>query len=269
MNIKATTLVEAAGGGFSETFYFVEPSLDAAIAKMETYLPVRLKVLAAGDAEGGEGKIVGYRLSDTANPRHFVAASKDLTGTFKGDQQPSGSDMPWTGILLSLQTTNNTRRSFTLRGVPDAAIKNTYKGVQFGALFDKMLQNYRRHLATEEYYVQAIESNAGNPLKAIAAVTPQANGLRVDFVAAHGLDNGDMIRFNRVRSTPALTGQHAVVVVDADSVVLPTINLGNLNFLSGWARKVIYRYDRIANVTAVRKASRKAGRPFFLLHGRR
>lgn len=269
MNIKTTTLIEAAGGGFSETFYLVEPSLDAAAEKMENYLSVRLRVLAAGDPDGGEGRCVGYRLSNVDNPRQFLIVPKDFPGTYKGDQQPSGSDMPWTGILLDIHTASNSRRSFTLRGVPDTAIKNTYKGVSFGAFFDKQLQVYRRYLASEEFYIQALDNGGGNPLKTILSATAEPGGVRIVFTAPHNLTNDDHIRLHRCKSFPTISGQHAIVVITPDTILIPAISLGSLTFLSGKARKVLYRYDRIVNVVAVRKAARKAGRPFFLLRGRR
>jgi len=270
MNVKFTLLLEAAGGGFSETLYLVTADLSSARTIVESYLPVRRAIMPAGDADGaGIAKIVGFRLSDADNPKHFVNVARELDGIFKGGAQPGGSDMPWTGILLDLSTVNNTRRSFTVRGVPDDFVKNSYKGVAFGAEFEKPFQKFRSKLADGQFYVQALDVGGGNPLKTIASMTPTATGLNVTFAADHNLADGDLIRFNGVQSLPKIVGQYSVVVTDADQVLIPSINLGNLVFLSGKARKIVYSYDKIESASAVRKASRKAGRPFFLLRGRR
>lgn len=269
MNIKSTVLFEAGGAGWSETLYMVEPQLDDAAAKMDAYLQYRRRVLSGGGPEGFPASIVGYRITNVDDPSQFTLYNETYEGTFKPDSGPGAVDMPWTGVVIQMRGANGGKRFLTLRGVPDNSIKNTYKGASFPADFDKALSEWRRHVVAAPFYVQKLNTTNVNALQTITSVAAGPTGLTVTSAAPHGLNDSDLIRFNNVRSTPTLTGQHPVVVLTNTTFLVPTFNLGVVLFLSGKFRKVVYEYSRITEAMALRKGSRKAGRPFFLLRGRR
>jgi len=266
---KTTLFVEAADGGFSETMYLTVTDVSAALKRVQTYLPFRAKVLASGDADGGLGKIVGYRIQNVANPNDFEIVDKIFPGIFKPSDRPSGADMPWTGIVCQFIGSGGRRRSFTLRGIPDSAVKNTYKGVNFLADFGNAMNSWRKALLDHDFQIQTINKTDPTLLKTIVAVLPGPGGLGITTSAPHGLVSGDLVRFYKVKSRPTLTGQHRIIVAANDNFVIPNINLGVVDFDYGSVRKVTYTTEDIEEVLFKRKGSRKAGRPFFLLRGRR
>jgi len=266
---KTTLFVEAAGGGFSETMYQTVADVVTATKRLLAYLPFRLRVLSSGDADGGVGRVVGYRLQNVALPTDFHAAEIDRAGTFKPADAPSGADMPWTGIVCQFISSGGRRRSFTLRGIPDSAVKNTYRGVNFSPDFGSAMTAWKKAVFDQDFQLQIIDKANDALLKTILSLQVGGLGLGVTTTGPHGFVTGDVVRFFQVHSQPTLKGQHRIIVTANDAFTIPTINIGDVGFDDGKVRKIVYDYEDIEVINLIRKGSRKAGRPFFLLRGRR
>lgn len=265
---KMTVLLDVLGAGFSESFYGDYTNLAVAQINMDKYLPIRQGILSSGSPDVGPAKIVGYRMQQIDEPLNYTVKRVELEGTYKGDP-PEGPDQPWTGVLFSLLSLSGRRRPFTLRGIDDSAIIGDYKSVKFTAGFQKAINAWLKSLKDAGFGIKTQDKGGGNPLHDIGSLA-LVNGLpEVTTAADHGLTSRDRIRWENVNSTPSLTGEHSIVVTTTKKFLVTGYNLGTINFIVGQYRKVVPALSGIVDGFAVRKAERKAGRPFYLLRGRR
>lgn len=265
---KTTFMIECLGAGWTESWYSDDTGLLDARVKAEVYGQARRVVLSTGSPTVDPAAIIGYRIQQVDEPLNYTVERVNWPGTFKGDN-PEGPDQPWTGVLCSILSLGGRRRPFLLRGVDDSGIVGSYKSVNFSAALQKALDSWKDGLIASGYGVYSLDKGGGNPLHDIGTLVPAVGGLTLTTALPHGLVTGDRIRFESVVSSPSITGTHPVVKVDADTVTVRGFNLGTLFFQSGQFRKDAKTISDIVNVLFVRKGSRKAGRPFFLLRGRR
>lgn len=265
---RTTFMIESLGAGWSETWQGDYSTLALAEAAADQYGEARRQVLCVGAPDTAPNEIVGFRIQQQDEPLNYIVRRRDWPGTYK-PEIVEGPDMPWTGVLCSILSLSGRRRSFLLRGVDDSAIRGSYKSVAFSATFRKALDFWSSRLISVGYGLAVFDTGAGNPLHDIATLVPGNGFLTLTTALPHGLATNNRIRFDNVRASVPITGTHSVIVVDETTIKVLGFNLNTINFQSGSYRKEVSTLSDIVGVEYVRKGSRKPGRPFFLLRGRK
>ena len=266
---NVTHLFESLGAGWSETWATTGASASEVLVKAKAIAQNRGSMLSTGGPNDvGPAKIVGLRIQNLADALDLYVETLDIPGTYKAED-PEGPDQPWTGVLLRVTAANGSRRMFCLRGVDDGAITGSYKTPIVEPTLQKAIAAWAAKLTSLGFCIRGQNRGVGNPLKVISALVPVAAGIEVTTAVNHGLANNALIRFENVRSVPTITGQYAILVTAVNKFVALGPNLGTLTFLSGQYRDVLREMSVVNLVQIGRKSERKAGRPFFLLRGRR
>lgn len=250
----------------SESYYVEDADLTSAKKTIDALLPYRLK-LSSSNVEFPV-RIVGIRsqqVDPTLGPVDVQLVR--LEGTFQvAEEKP---DMPWTGVLVKMQGTGGARRTITLRALPDVIVEDYFNTPVARNAWIKAFQDYRGALIALGFRLQRITVGPANPLIQIQNITANANStITITTASAHGLTTGEYIRFHRVKATACIQGERQVVVNDADTFTVAGFNYGTIGFIQGAFRKLAFTYEAVVSVQLGRKATRKAGRPFFSLRGR-
>lgn len=266
---NVTFLFDSLGAGWSESWATTGGNVAEALAKAQAILPYRAAIMSTGGPDIGACKIVGLRIQNLADPLDLYVETLDLSGTYKA-ADPEGPDQPWTGVLLRCTTDSGARRMFCMRGVDDGSITGSYKTPIVEPLLQKAIGSWAAKMRAGGFGIRGQNRTAGNPLKVITGMVPVAAGIKCTTAVAHGLANNALIRFEQVRSVPTISGQYPILNTGvATEFIAIGPNLGTLTFLSGQYRNVSRSLSVLNLVQITRKSERKAGRPFFLLRGRR
>jgi len=264
---KATVLFDVPGAGWSESYYLeAEGPREVCEVMLQGWASQRRALMPK--TEGNVCKIIGIRAQKVVNPVDSFAVVTDLSGTYECVNDLLGIDMPWTGVLLRITGQNGSKRMFTMRGVPDEVVEGSYRSPIIRNGWTKALNDWITTCARRGFEIQSIRETL-NPLRPISSMVWAGGLLTVTAAAAHLLTEGDYVSFNQVKANVPIQGRHRVIVSSPTIFSVRGFNVGSLGFLSGFFRHVIFDYEAWASVQYVRKAERKAGRPFFLLRGRR
>jgi hypothetical protein len=264
---KITLFWEVPSAGFSESWYLDSESPLLALEMIQLWLPFRLKLAASGGATGQPARIITVRAQEvgTKNIRLLVG---DFKGTFAPTQADS-VDMPWTGALVRITDNNNNFRMLTMRGVPDEVIEDGYKLPIARNAWLKALQDLLKATQNSPFRLRSNDKAAGGGAHDISAITANANGLLVTTALPHGLATNDYIVFYQCKAAIKLQGKHRIRRESDTTFQVFGYNVQTVGFQFGQYFEFTPEYSAISDIQYVRKASRKAGRPFFLLRGRR
>jgi len=263
---KVSVFFEVAGGGWSENHYIQAASAQSAANSFSgNWAEMRRALVIKSDTH--PVTMVAVRAGNVVNPLDSFLESVNIPGTFEslaGD----GPDMPWTGILARIIAVDGTKRSWTLRGIPDLVAEDSWRSPPLRNKWNKAwfdLVDVSRRLGCA---VRSL-NEAANPLVPIASIVSALTQLTVTTAANHGLVTGDTVSFRGVKALAKIQGRHRVTRVSDTIFTVNGFNVGVVNFLSGFCRKVTYTYPIWDSAQIIRKTFKKAGRPYFLLRGRR
>jgi hypothetical protein len=286
--------------GWSESHWLRTPDLDlqAAIPILQTYALKRQQLLAPGIA------ITYLRVSNDNVFRDsqvlpgippMVQGNNVLATPQSGSQnaQSSGTsgganiplnplfvgyepDMTWTAVLMRGEggAPYTARSMFWVAGIADNLTFHSYRGI-IDPTWLGLFATWAAELTTNWGFLGQDNSNA-NPPKQITNVIPAPPGGLVSVTApAHGFVSGAVVAIRGVKTIQnlgkAVNATWQIIVVDANTFQLAgSVNITALQYASGGTArlksKVLIPYSKILQR---RFGSRKRGRPFGLLSGRR
>lgn len=256
-------------GGWSETFYTNAGSLNIALAEADALASARGSILVPS------AEMVAYRVADVDNLRSSVLFKPIYT---PWPDSAEGCDAPWTGALYGVYATpTSVSRRLLLRGVPDELF------TQRPPIGDVIAQKWRQDAINLFFAVLYNPANNWSIRRFDVSAQPGA------FISS--LTNTVGVSSITVRPNsvpPVLVGQYVQVYGVrgvcpplARSKVLST-NTPNDTFTipgtlpvdytyPGGARfvRLGFVYSQITQVQFERVSTRKIGRPFGLIRGRR
>lgn len=274
MPFKFTMLINFQGQGFSETWYHTGSGSLSAVpqADLDTLLSARNRLTAASV------KLVGWRLSDVANPR------LTKTGTCNFSAGGSPPDVPTNAWLATVRGPDGQgRRQWWIRGVPDAAIVWDDKQLAFKPT-GTFKSNYDAYVAIVTKSPWAIK--VVTPLKT-STKKGKVTGLTINAVGSVRLVGQGGTFAPLTKTAPVIvTGfksqlAHLNGVYQAETaaeIADTSIDLLNQSAvgtavegyrLGAFARTAEYQYITPNNVSLVSPRERKIGRAFFVPAGRR
>lgn len=265
--MKVTTLFDAPGTGWSETFYMNAEGPTDAIKRTNTqYFPYRRAIMPA--TTGGVVKILGVRAQQVDTPKNMRVATVNQPGTYPVLDPNAAADTPWSGFLMRFTGEDNSFRMFTLRGVPDEVMEGYYRDGPSRNAWIIAWQEWRDRIIDMQLGIYSI-TEAGNDLRDIESITAGAGFITVTTVVNHGLATGDQIVFYHVSAGAKIQGRYTVTVTAVKSFTVRPFNIGTVGFISGQYRKLVRGLQLIKDGVIERKGERKVGRPFLLLRGRK
>lgn len=253
MTVRLTTFISQKNSGWSENFYS-NSTVTNGLNEVLTNAGLRRALLPTG------ATIIGVRASAVDPPGLSLVSSLSLAGS-------SGivADNSYQSLLLSITNGFEVRRSFLLRGLPDA---RNAEGVYVpSAAYDLALSNWKNNLISQQFQLRQI--NRANPLVPIATVS--GTGL-LTVVGAQTWLPGQKFKFYRQRTVNGLLLPKPFVIAAVTSST--TFQLAawptGETVLGGYGRLYAISYSDIAEVRNTnRTLSRKVGRPFGQPVGRR
>lgn len=253
---RCTAYFNCKGAGWSHTFYLSEPTLGAAQKKWEIYIDKHMLLMSSQVACNY------YRISNVDDRKVAVLVNTDFTGAID-----SPADMPWTGIMVDLRTSDNEKRKIVLHGVPDEVTSQPWTARPIGPMFNNPYVVWKNWILANQLYLRV--QNPTGVYKDIDAIVIDVNGhVKVTTTAAHGFSANPLLRFLGVRTVPGLSGTWRSVKVDATSVYLPKTNMNHIAVIgNGKVKELAYSYHAINQTQALRPAKRDLGRPFDPQHG--
>lgn len=263
---KGVAYFEGPGCGWSETYYFDTGSSQQAVNLLTgAFAQARMALIAKSDTF--PIVMVAARAQAVTNPLDTFLENINQPGTYAA---PAGIDpeMPWVGILCRVIATDGSKRQLQLKGIPDDVAEGSWRLPPQRAKWSKAFFDFQDLCIRNAFRVQTIKET-GHALKVISNIAAATGRLTVTTAVAHGLASGAFVTFRGVKAAVKVQGRYRVTVVDATSFSIGPFNVGTVGFISGFYRDLEYEYPQWETVQVVRKTRRSAGRPFFLLRGRR
>jgi len=239
--------------GWTETWHIDRESLTSALTEADGLRTIR-RQLGHPDCH-----ITHVRANFVSTPNQTL-----IRRYFAPKLTEGGIDTPWQAILLRIETETGTRRMQAIRGVPDSYFLH-------GELHSS------GELAIKLASLEATLANFGWKIRSIAKANPvltvtdvSGDGV-VTTSVAHNLSPGHKVKFYRTRDTlnRLVSGNFDVIEVPtATTFRIGPWKAGRL-VDEGKVRRQEIVYTDVARLNAVRAMSRRPGRPFGLLVGRR
>lgn len=245
-------------GGWSESFWNLGTDVGP-VETAATNLRTRLNAV-----HGQQTLCTEIRISDVSQFRDVSILRFTTTPSPPGSV--NDSDYPGVGVQLKLKAAGNYIVRQTVRGTEDGDIRDGGRWkprpatvIRFNALFAELTS------AGNGWALRV--QNRLIPKKVVSAITNAG----VITVAGHGYATNDFVRITRAKGTYDVNHVWQIVVLDSNSFSLigwvaptdPAVYKGN-----GKAILQSKTFIQISNVTYVRAAARKPGRPFGLSIGK-
>lgn len=252
---KVTFKFSGQNAGWTETFWINQGLISLAAARARSLAISRMQLCGAE---------LNIQLDDTvveSAPEATIAEYQPSDELFvsAGAYKTSPADTPWTGALIDIRTDLRARRSFVMRGVPDAVTVSPYNVPVPNPSWQILFNAWRILLLQDGWELRRIDRTAG-PLRTITGMLSAVDGTLTVTAPLHGAHDGDSIIWYRIDATGAcFRGVAPVLVVDANTLKLPQYNVGTIKFESGQLRVAKYAYARITDATVLRKAERPTG----------
>lgn len=286
--------------GWSESHWLRTPDLDLqqAIPVLQNYALKRQQLLAPGIA------ITYLRVSNDNVFRDSqivpgliplqMAGGPLLTPVAQGNNaQSSGNagpnnpplnplfqglepDMDWTAVLMRGEggAPYTARSLFWIAGVPDSLTIHSNRGI-VDPTWLGLFATWTNELTQNWGFLGQDNSNANPPKQITNVIPPPPAGLATVTCPAHGFVSGQQVAVRGVKTIQNLGKQvnvtWQIIVTDANTFQLAgSVNLPQFQYASGGTARLKTRVlIPYAKVIQRRFGSRKRGRPFGLLTGRR
>jgi hypothetical protein len=210
------------------------PSLESvANPVLTSSLAVRRSRLLPGQIgnDAANPKITTVKITDMQNKNRTRKQTVDLQGSLFMTTVGNPPDMPWTGQLVRMISTNNHRRILDIRPVLDSETVQPWDNkLPEASDWGKELRNWMaglranggalRVLTDQKLTMTAITSMTVDPLTGLVVVSTAPN--------KHNLKPGQAIRMYRNKCVPSIKGRFTVSLIDDFSFTLDKTNLGLL-----------------------------------------
>jgi hypothetical protein len=276
--------------GWSETHYLVSTqSLTAALPLAVTMAEARSMML-------GDGILVKYiRVSDanvkgdsqvtpglppaSKNPIYYnKALSTGDVVEGSGRTLTGISDVPYTALNIRMEMSTTSRKTLYLRGLPDNL--DTDGQLLTDATWLKAFNAWTKIMMSGTWGARVLNTDpVANPAKPITGITNVVGPPASITITCpnHGYTVGQSIRISGVKYLPAPAAASTPIngiwqvgsVPDANTFTLSGFSGSVQYFFGGSARARTYNVLAYTNVQQITLCSRRAGRPFGSLRGRR
>lgn len=194
-------------GGWSETYFVQENSIDIAVVDAGLLAPLRGKLLGVG------ADLVAARISDEG----ISGDSEVINNPEYTRLLPTAiSDTPWQTALCRINATSIYRRQLALRGIPDLVYEpvtpteKTNRDLWFQSLSTEFLARLRNNVANWRLNV-SLRSTDNLPRRILQIVPGVGRYVLTLNSPLTGLAVGDFVRITKIREFPSLAGNFPVL----------------------------------------------------------
>lgn len=260
---------QVAGWGES---WIANTDITSMLAKLAAVAPIRANCLA------GNIQIHAYKASNidptrTSNQSQSMLLDNPISGKAPGTNPADAASLGTNETVDAidyecLSSANSSKRIFPFRGIPDGFVAASVR-TPAGVAADKLFRNYFAAVKAQNLGYKVY--TRGNPQTIIQNITKDAvTGNLLLTSPGHGLANRNLITIRRLKENPMVNGFWRVKVQDANSVLL--VGSGKFDAdATGSGTWQLYQpaFDSLESFAYNRISTRKTGRPFGQLHGKR
>lgn len=263
---KATFIFNHSRMGWSESFYITVSTQELAMGEARALASKRTKCLGAG------ARIEAIRLSDVAVPR--ICALEALSLGFNPELPV---DAVWTSWIANLCASSLYRRSFLMRGWPDAW---TVWDAINGEWLDKpertdAANNFFKALKAAPWLLRVISKDPADVQLAALGKPLVGEGGWTKFAGVFpGVEKGDYVMFSKWdgKDKKVLNGKRRVLSNELGFLTVDVLFANIIdpdNDSGGKVGRRVIKYVAISDGKLLRPAKRNTGRAFFVPRGRR
>lgn len=187
----------------------------------------------------------------------------------KGRALPTPSDVPYSAILIRMQSGTRSHRMTYLRGAPDEVIVDPAGPLRPQA-WKTAFDDYVTELTSGRwFYLRVNRDPLAVPFKLVAGMNGAAPDI-IFTVPAHGFISGDFVQADKFVGTDMPRGKYTVLKVTDDTLKLKEYFPLSYTYLRGGRfQKNVQSLGVITSVIIRGETHRNTGRPFDSPAGRR